>query len=155
MRTPAGLHVLPEDDANRQIANPSLDLQRIQVLPLANGWMKVLKSFELDHVQKLRSYSNRFLVLLIDFDGKHPERLDYCKSRVPDDLKPKVFVLGALGKPENLRADLGSYETIGRALALDCLESTNKTWNHKFLTHNANELDRLRESVRPILFPQL
>jgi len=49
-------------------------------------------------------------------------------------------------------ATLGSYETIGRALAEDCREGTDTTWEHGLLRHNSGEIGRLRERVRPILF---
>ena len=55
-------------------------------------------------------------------------------------------------EPEALRAALGSYETIGRALAKDCREGTDTTWEHRLLRHNSGEIGRLRERVRPILF---
>jgi len=48
--------VLPEDDANRQLANGfvlDLDqstLRRIQVLPEVGGWRVVLDTFESDHI---------------------------------------------------------------------------------------------------------
>jgi len=66
--------VLPEDDANRQIANgflldPSIKLRNIQVLNPAGGWGKVLDRFLDDHVAELRKWPQRHLVLLIDFDG--------------------------------------------------------------------------------------
>jgi hypothetical protein len=50
------------------------------------------------------------------------------------------------------QAGLGSYETIGRAAAEDCREETDRTWGHELLRHNANEIDRLRQYVRSILF---
>jgi hypothetical protein len=43
-------------------------------------------------------------------------------------------------------------EEMGSALARDCRDETNATWSHELLQHNANELARLREHVRPILF---
>jgi hypothetical protein len=55
-------------------------------------------------------------------------------------------------EPEELKATLGSYETIGMALAQDCREGTD-TWGHALLKHNTAEIERLREHVRPILFP--
>jgi hypothetical protein len=64
-----------------------------------------------------------------------------------------VFILGALTKPEALKADLGDYEIIGLKMARDCREETDTTWGHRLLRHNSSELDRLRASVRPILFP--
>ena len=56
--------VLPEDDANREIANgfllaPSLKLRNIQVLPCAGGWGKVLACFLDDHVSGLRKFPGR------------------------------------------------------------------------------------------------
>ena len=91
------------------------------------------------------------MILLIDFDGRE-ERLQYAKARIPERLIGRVFILGALSEPESLRANLGSYETIGLALARDCREETDTTWGHDLLRHNASELDRLRGSVLSILF---
>ncbi|MCX6632003.1 MAG: hypothetical protein NTW28_30710 [Candidatus Solibacter sp.] len=149
------LLVLPEDDANRQLANgfllhPSLSPQ-IQVLEVAGGWLKVLDRFEADHVGKMNAYPDRFMVLLIDFDG-HQDRLDRAKASIPDNLKDRVFVLGVWTEPEALKAILGSYEGIGLAMAKDCLEETATTWGHELLRHNAGEMERLRQQVRPILF---
>lgn len=47
--------VLPEDDANRQIANgflleKTLNQSAIQVLPPAGGWKKVVEEFKTYHV---------------------------------------------------------------------------------------------------------
>jgi hypothetical protein len=147
--------VLPEDDANRQLVNgfllhPSLSAQ-IQVLEEVGGWLKVLDCFEKDHVRAMVTYPNRTMVLLIDFDGQQ-DRLDRAKAVIPDNLKDRVFVLGVWTEPEALKAILGSYEKIGRAMAEDCHEETVTTWGHEPLRHNAGEMERLRQQVRPILF---
>ncbi len=76
-----------------------------------------------------------------------------ARSKVPAHLSDRVFVLGALQEPKDLRSDLGSCEAIGLALAKDCREKTGTTWGHRLLQHNAGELARLRDHVRPILFP--
>jgi hypothetical protein len=90
---------------------------------------------------------------LIDFDGTQ-ERLNKAKAQIPGRLTDRVFILGALSTPEALRqASLGSYETIGLKMAQACREETDGIWGHDLLRHNASELDRLREHVRPILFP--
>jgi hypothetical protein len=149
--------VLPEDDANRQLANgflldQSISTRRIQVLPVAGGWRKVLDSFGSDHIREMDRYSTRFMVLLIDFDG-HEDRLAYAKNVIPEHLIDRVFILGVLTEPEDLKRDgLGSYETIGRTLAQDCRVDADTTWGHHLLQHNAGEIDRLRDRVRPILF---
>jgi hypothetical protein len=150
--------VLAEDDANRQLANGFklyLDQSvhtRIQVRPEAGGWIKVLERFESDYVPGMNRYPGRFLVLLIDFDG-NAGRLNDATNRIPEQLRNRVFILGTLREPEDLKRDLGSYETIGSALAQDCREESDTIWSHPLLQHNSGELARLRHHVRPILFP--
>jgi hypothetical protein len=151
--------VLPEDKANLQMANGfhvevRWDRQRqMQVLRAAGGWSDVLRLFELVHATEMDRYQCRFMVLLIDFDGR-TERLNNAKARIPEGMSDRVFILGTWTEPEALKADLGfSYETIGSAMAKDCREETDTTWGHDLLRHNAGELDRLRQHVRPILFP--
>jgi hypothetical protein len=148
--------VLPEDAANRQIANgflldQSLIVRKIQVLGEAGGWMKTLEQFESVHVRKMDVYPDRFMVLLIDFDGRE-DRIHRAKAAVPSHLRHRVFVLGALTEPEKLKAALGSYETIGQKMAKDCREQTSEIWGHDLLRHNEDEIGRLRECVRPFLF---
>jgi hypothetical protein len=149
--------VLPEDDTDSRLANgfllePSLILQRIQVLPVAGGWIEVLNLFESTHIASMERYIGRFLVLLMDFDN-HENRLSVAQAKIPEHLRDRVFILGALSDPEALtRAGLGTCEDIGSALARDCHQGTDTTWSHKLLRHNAAELSRLRQLVRPILF---
>ena len=147
--------VLPEDDANRQIAigfQLALDWtvhRRMQVLPPAGGWNRVLDAFESDHIGAMERNPNRNLILLIDFD-RNLTRIADARQRIPSNL----FVLGALSRPEDLRSQgLGLFEQIGENLAQDCREGTQRTWRHELLQHNAPELVRLEEHVRPILFP--
>ncbi len=150
--------MLPEDDENRQLATGfhlQLDQnisRQFDVQPVAGGWLKVLDIFVDVHAAGMDRYPLRHLVLLIDFDGQ-PERLNIARSKIPAHLTDRVFVLGALQEPKDLRPDLGSCETIGLALAKDCREKTETTWGHRLLRHNAGELARLRDHVRPILFP--
>ena len=150
--------VLPEDRANRQIANGfqlylSLSRQRqFQVLPEAGGWRRVLARFNADYASSMDSIPRRLMVLLIDFDND-VNRIETAKEQIPGPLNDRVFVLGVLTQPENLRrAGLGSFEAIGRAMARDCHEGTNAIWAHKLLQHNSDELARLSEHVRPFLF---
>jgi hypothetical protein len=151
------VYVLPEDDANRQVANgflldQGLLTRKIQVLEEVGGWTEVLKCFLSDHVARMDRNQDRYMVLLIDFDGRQG-RLKDAKARIPTHLTDRVFILGALTEPEALRAKLGrSYEQIGREMAKDCREDTDGTWGHELLRHNASELARLRQHVRPILF---
>jgi hypothetical protein len=151
--------VLPEDDANSQLANgflldSYLHLNRqIQVLEVAGGWNQVLERFKSDHIVGMNRYSGRFMVLLIDFDG-HRERLIKARAEIPEHFAERVFILGTLTNPEALRqASLGSYEEIGLAMAKDCREGSDTILGHDLLRHNASEIERLRQHVRPILFP--
>jgi hypothetical protein len=92
------------------------------------------------------------MVLLIDFDGEEA-RVNDAKRRIPERLSDRVFIVGTLTEPEALKsAGLGSYETIGKAIAKDCREETDTTWGHHLLRHNASEVNRLSQHVRPILF---
>jgi hypothetical protein len=91
------------------------------------------------------------VILLIDFDS-NDQRMENATNRVPARLRDRVFILGAWNEPQDLtRAGLGLFEPIGSALAQDCREETDTIWGHELLRHNAAELARLREQVRPIL----
>ena len=151
------IYVLPEDDADRQLANSfhlEIDLIRqrqMQVLPVAGGWLHVLELFKSEHIIKMEQNPNQIMVLLIDFDGQEG-RLAKAKADIPDHLTDRVFVLGAWTRPEDLKPHFGSYDDIGKKLAKECREETDMAWEHNLLQHNKGELDRLREHVRPILF---
>ncbi len=153
--------VLPEDDADRQLANgfwQEVDWnrqRRMQVLPEAGGWNEVLNRFKSEHVAGMDRWPKRFIVLLIDFDEKD-DRLSDAKAAIPEHLTDRVFVLGAWSDPQGLKkANLGTYEKIGSDMAKDCREETEIVWGHELLRHNAGELARLREHVRSILFPPI
>ncbi|MEH2008632.1 hypothetical protein [Nostoc sp.] len=133
--------VLPEDDANRQIANGfildiNLNSHAIQVLPEARGWEDVVEKFTNSYASTMRQYPHRMIALLIDFD-ENEDRLSYVKNKIPDELENRVFVLGVLSEPERLRKDIKrNFEKIGEALAKDCSDNTNNLWGHDLLKHN-------------------
>jgi hypothetical protein len=151
------LLVLPEDDANRQIANgflldSKLNSLAIQVLPAAHGWEDVVHKFTNGYASTMRQYSYRMIALLIDFD-QDKDRLNYVKKYIPGDLADRVFVLGVFSEPESLRSDIRkSFEKIGEALSNDCPDDTNELWGHELLKHNKNELARMVPLVKPFLF---
>ena len=64
--------ILPEDDADNDIVNGFLTYtaisQCIKVLPVAGGWSKVRKYFMENHINAMRRYAHRYMVLLVDFD---------------------------------------------------------------------------------------
>ncbi|MEG4169020.1 MULTISPECIES: hypothetical protein [unclassified Microcoleus] len=151
------IHVLAEDDANRQIVNgfllaPNLNNRAVKVLPLRGGWIKTVEEFTKEYASEMRQLPQRMMVLLIDFDDDE-NRLSYVESHIPDDIKARVFVLGVLSEPENLRTDIKkTFEEIGEGLAKDCSDNTNELWGHNLLKHNKGELDRMASSVKPFLF---
>lgn len=152
------LLVLPEDDANRQIANgfvlnTRLDGRRIQVLTPPGGWLKVLDCLCKEHVKGLQANPERRIVLLIDFDDDAVNRSAYVRGQIPPQYADRVFVLGVESEPERLRAACNKkFEPIGEALADECAENTTDLWSHALLKHNAMELARLTADVKPFLF---
>jgi hypothetical protein len=151
------LLVLPEDDANRQIATGfkqslSLNDRVIQVLKPAGGWGKVLAQLQNEHIPELNRFPEERLILLIDFDN-NTNRLALFEQHIPDTLGEGVFVIGALSEPEELRRQLEmSFEQIGEALADHCAENNPELWNHDLLRHNNAEIGRMAGSVKSFLF---
>jgi hypothetical protein len=150
--------VVPEDDADQQIANgfnlePALNVNRFHVGRYPGGWPKVRAELEQRHVGTLRKFTLQHLVLLIDFDGKVEERTAQFKAAIPPDVAERVYVLGARDKPESLRKKTSlTYEGIGKALAGACASRELGLWSHEMLGHNAQDLKRLMTSVRSFLF---
>ena len=96
--------VLPEDDANRQIAQgftleAAVKERNIHVLPPAGGWTAIRDGFEREHNRELLKYPECLVVLLVDFDEKGEERRENVLSGVSAGLKDRVFVLGARDGP--------------------------------------------------------
>lgn len=150
--------VLPEDDANRQLANgflndPCLDHRRIQVLPVAGGWTAVVAQFLTEQAPPMRRYTLRRAVLLIDFDGRLQRRSE-VQEQIPADLSERVFILGTLTEPEALMRATGKrLESLGGDMARSCCEDSGEIWKHELLRHNSKELTRLRKEVGSFLFP--
>lgn len=149
--------VLPEDEANRQIAlgfelHQHLNPRVIQILPVIGGWSKVVDEFITVYVPSMREYKERRIVLLIDFDEQNG-RLDLIKEQVPLEIQDRVFILGVFSEPEALKREVGkNLEEIGKALADDCKDQTEILWGHELLKHNKAELDRVNQLFRQYLF---
>jgi hypothetical protein len=150
--------VIPEDDANRQIANgfvldPNLNERAIQILPPAGGWQNVVDNFRDVHAHELKRYSERRIVLIVDFDRQYEKRFQFMKNEIPNTEIDRVFVLGVLSEPEELKTSAGmSFENIGKELAQDCVGNRHHFWGHDLLQHNELELNRLISSVKSFLF---
>ncbi len=96
-------------------------------------------------------FPGRAVVLLIDCDGDSNRPAEIVKQ-VPTGVRDRVFVLGSLMEPKDLRREIGPLETVGRQLADDCRRDEGSRWNHPLLAHNMAELQRSRTVVREILF---
>ncbi len=123
------IYIIPEDDCDRQLANgfvkhDQVKDTRVKVMPPAGGWSFVLKIFEQEYVDMLRKDKHGqegYVVMLVDFDGNYVARRKDFEDSIPEDLKPRVFVVGAKETPETLRQELGkSFEQIGMQLADEC-----------------------------------
>jgi hypothetical protein len=73
------VYVIPEDDADRQIADgfalhDRVHSRRVQVVEPAGVWPKVLDTFKTESLPLLQENQNTHIVMLIDFDGKPVER---------------------------------------------------------------------------------
>jgi hypothetical protein len=149
--------VLPEDRANEKIANGfsnhlKVNAYAIKVERPAGGWKKVLAKFSEALIPEMQKFSYCSIVLLIDFD-RDQDRLNYVKDQIPAYLLDRVFVIGVLSEPEDLkRESQKNFESIGEALAKDCSDNTNEMWGHALLKHNKSEIDRMTLSVKPFLF---
>jgi hypothetical protein len=150
--------ILPEDDANRQMANGfwlDLSTRQIQVLTEAAGWIKACRRFASHHAVEMQRYEGRHLVLLVDFDGD-VNRFQNVQAMIPDDLTDRVFVLGVWSEPGALKREgRGTYETIGKTMAQECRSRTDEIWKHDLLQHNESELRRLRQAVCGFLLSTL
>jgi hypothetical protein len=150
------IFVLPEDDANRQMANgfvleASVDQRTIQVLPNSGGWSKAREDLG-SHFGDMKRYADRYMVLLVDFD-RSESRLGEMKSRIPKELADRVFVIGVWSEPEELSGESGvSLEQIGLKLAEECRDGSRSLWSHRLLQHNAAEVDRMIGILKPFLF---
>lgn len=153
------LVILAEDKANQEMVtgfclNPCVIERSVETPPFVGGWNKVVTQFSKQYAASLQKYPERRLLLIIDFDESYETRLDWIKQHIPDDLVARVFVLGVLSEPEKLKTALGhlSYETIGKMLAEECANNTNKLWGHDLLKHNQYELARMMKEIKPFLF---
>ncbi len=148
--------VLPEDDANSEIATGFyLEIRqprKMQVLPSAGGWTNARDAIYSQHEKSMRRYPGRHLVILIDFDDDLDRGLK-IREKLADDLKGRVFIIGAKVEPEQLKqAGLGSLEAIGSMLAIECRDGGPPVSNHDLLKHNQRELIRLKAAIFDIIF---
>ena len=152
------LVVVPEDDANRDLANgfvgvmSPLKHRNVFIARPARGWARAAAAWS---SLKLDVYVQRHVVLLVDFDGQHPVRHQEIIASIPAQFHDRVFVLGSEITPEKLK-HRQTLESIGRELGQACASATSNSassrWMQQGLAHNATELARLCTTVGALLF---
>lgn len=152
------LIVIPEDQAIREIVNgfsTCLDANERQfyVYDLARGWERGKETLLELSKGYMREYPNSYAVLIVDFDG-NAHRGSEIKNQVPEEVRDRVFVVGVLNEPENLRNSTGMrFEQLGRQIAGGCKDSSIDFWERQeLLAHNVDEIRRLSEAVRDLFF---
>jgi hypothetical protein len=157
--------ILPEDRANEQIANGfklslNINYRAIRVEKPAGGWLTVVQKFKTELVPEMQKYPACVTVMLIDFDckagGFYQHRLNQVTKEIPEGLKNRVFVLGVLTEPEDIKdarnRERKTFEKIGETLAEGCPDSKNSLWKDVLMKHNEDQLQHILKSVRPFLF---
>jgi hypothetical protein len=147
------LIVIPEDDANRQIAvgfTLGCQTKQIRIENHCRGWSDTLDVFLRAHGNDMRLYQARYVVLIVDSDGQN-ERISSIRQQLPADIAQRVFVLGCFDEPENLKSEIGSFESIGKIIAKECIDGQHTIWQNKHLIHNIEELNRLKAQACDVL----
>lgn len=147
------LVVVPEDDANRQLMNgfkQNLGVKsgQIQIEAVAKGWRNVPKYFLDNLASTMNRFDKRFVLLLVDFDGKGEGRFNEVVAQIPEKLRNRVFVIGTSIEPERFSKDEGrTLEELGQELARECLDGEVKIWGSDHLKHNLTELEQMKRVI--------
>ena len=156
-RSKPHLIVIPEDKADQDIVNGfsnclELNERQFVVKKPAGGWEKGrARLLELSD-SHLREYPDSHAVLVIDFD-KYNDRGSEIRKQVPEGVRDRVFVIGVLSNPEELKRSINiNFERIGTQIAKGCKESNTDFWQHQLLAHNLEVIRRLSRAVRDIFF---
>jgi hypothetical protein len=151
------LYIIPEDDANRQMAigferDDRVRPRAIQIVAPAGGWMKALERLKKDYFDLLRKNRKTHVMVLIDCDDE-ADRIKDALANVPTELKDRVFILGTLNEPEVLKKSLSiPLEEIGALVAEECFDGDRGFWQHHQLHHNSEELSRIEQALYHIVF---
>jgi hypothetical protein len=127
--------------------------RQFSVYDLARGWERGKETLLQLSKGYMREYPNSYAVLIVDFDG-NAHRGSEIKNQIPEEVRDRVFVVGVLNEPENLRNSTGmKFEQLGCQIAEGCKDSSIDFWERQeLLAHNVDEIRRLSEAVRDLFF---
>lgn len=148
------LLIIPEDAANVDLAlgvslSANVKRHRITIERAAGGYLKALEKYKADIDASMRQFTQRLVVLLIDFDGEH-DRFATMMERLPPEHKNRVFILGVFKEPEDLKRAFHykTLENLGGAMLDGCPKQMSAIWQHELLKHNQEELLRLKQEIK-------
>ncbi|MBL8891673.1 MAG: hypothetical protein JNL67_16960 [Planctomycetaceae bacterium] len=89
---------------------------------------------------------------MMDCDDE-TNRLHESLDKFPDELRARLFLIGALAEPEILKREVQKpFEDLGRQLAEECCTDNYQIWSNPQFVHCADQIQRLRSKLRPWLF---
>ncbi len=143
------LHVIVEDsklaDIARGFAIENAHRNQFDIRQPAGGWPRAEVQLE-RQINELDNYSQRIVIVVIDFDNEGEQRRERFLEVVPEHLRERVIVLGPVGKCEQLTSELAiDRESIGRKLARECQEDAWESWNCTQLAHNQPSASGFRQ----------
>lgn len=146
------LYVILEDEEYQKImigVNLSQHVNDgvIKICNFSDGWGKVFKDLE-NSINLLKKFTDRHIVLLMDFDHDFETRIEEFRKLVPSEFKNRIFILGIDHKESE---DLAKYfkcnaENVGKKLVENCPNSDLSNWENIHLSCNKPEIMRMKEA---------
>jgi hypothetical protein len=127
--------------------------RQFYVYDLARGWERGKETLLKLSKGYMREYPSSYALLIVDFDG-NAHRGSEIKNQIPEEVRDRVFVVGVLNEPENLKNSTGmKFEQLGLQIAEGCKDSNIDFWERQEpLAHNVDEIRRLSKAVRNLFF---
>ena len=150
------LFIVPEDDADRQIAvgfQMHLEAKgEMQIVDVARGWLKVVGVIKDEYVPLLKNNLNSHVLGIIDCD-KDVDRIAEQLENFPEDIRNRIFLLGVNENPQEFkRSAKMHFAEIGEKLADECYKDELDLWNHEMLSYSSSEALRAKDVLRELVF---
>jgi hypothetical protein len=127
--------------------------RQFYVYDLARGWERGKETLLKLSKGYMREYPSSYALLIVDFD-RNAHRGSEIKNQIPEEVRDRVFVVGVLNEPVNLKNSTGmKFEQLGLQIAEGCKDSNIDFWERQeLLAHNVDEIRRLSKAVRNLFF---